>query len=79
VADDEVLGRVDTDGHALSAPVDESGTSLAVVPTVVPWLGWATDPADAPWDVEVGGETMTVTAVAGGSVVDDFDRTAASG
>ncbi|OII60599.1 hypothetical protein BJP40_09570 [Streptomyces sp. CC53] len=79
MADDEVLGRVDTDGHALSAPVDETGTSLAVVPTGAPWLGWTVDPAEAPWDVAVGGETLTVSAVAGDTAVDAFDRTVASG
>ncbi len=49
------------------------------MPTAAPWRGWTTDPTDAPWDVTVGGETMTVTAADGGPVVDDFDRTAASG
>ncbi|MCK1813250.1 hypothetical protein MTQ13_03005 [Streptomyces sp. XM4011] len=53
--------HVDTDGSELAAPVGADDTELSVVATV--GEPWSTDPSDAPWDITVGGERMTVTAV----------------
>ncbi|MFE1361308.1 hypothetical protein [Streptomyces harbinensis] len=53
--------HVDTDGSELAAPASEDDTELSVVATV--GEPWSTDPADVPWDITVGGERMTVTAV----------------
>ncbi|MFI9465761.1 hypothetical protein [Streptomyces xiamenensis] len=53
--------HVDTDGSELAAPIGEDDTELSVVATV--GEPWSTDPADTPWDIAVGGERMTVTAV----------------
>lgn len=53
--------HVDTDGSVLAAPASEDDTELSVVATV--GEPWSTDPSDVPWDITVGGERMTVTAV----------------
>ncbi|WUI02112.1 hypothetical protein OHR68_09980 [Spirillospora sp. NBC_00431] len=76
VLDDPVLGRADTDGSVLQAAVDADDTALLVVSTDGAY--WTTDPAEPPIDLTVGGEVVTVTAVADG-VVDGFDRTASNG
>ncbi|MFD6413994.1 hypothetical protein [Nocardia asteroides] len=53
--------HVDTDGSELAAAASADDTELSVVATVGP--SWTTDPTDLPWDITVGGECMTVTAV----------------
>ncbi|MEU3945467.1 hypothetical protein [Streptomyces sp. NPDC029526] len=73
VVEDPVLGRVDTDGSELAAPVDEAATTLSVAVTAGPaWVASSTYPADFPFDVLVGGEVMTVTAVTGGTSPQSF-------
>jgi hypothetical protein len=59
-----------TDGSTLAADVDADDTTLTVATTAGPT--WTTDPADAPWDVVVGGEQMTVTAVTGDDSPQEF-------
>ncbi|MFF4118958.1 carbohydrate binding domain-containing protein [Streptomyces sp. NPDC001714] len=66
-AGDVVLGKADTDGSALAAAVGTADTVLSVA--VNAGLLWTPDPAEAPWDIRVGGEIMTVTAV--GQVLND--------
>jgi len=61
--EDAVYGRVDTDGSELAAPITEADTSISVAVTDGP--AWVTDPAELPFDIEVGGEVMTVTAILG--------------
>ncbi|MGH3097908.1 MAG: alkaline phosphatase D family protein [Streptosporangiales bacterium] len=63
VAGDPVLGRADTDGSQLAAAVDETATSLSV--EVTDGSLWTTDSGDMPFDVECGGETVTVTGITG--------------
>lgn len=53
--------RLDTAGSALAAAVDSTATSLSVATTTGPV--WTTDSAEMPFDVRVGGEVMTVTAI----------------
>jgi len=66
ILDDEVLGRVDTDGSQLAAGVDEDDTTLSVTVTEGPeWALSATYPDEFPFDITVGGEVMTVTAISG--------------
>ncbi|MGH8869004.1 MAG: alkaline phosphatase D family protein [Actinomycetes bacterium] len=63
VLDDRVLGRVDTDGSSLGADIDVDDTSLSVAVDAGPL--WTTDPDEAGFDITVGVEDMTVTAVTG--------------
>lgn len=75
VLDDEVLGRLDTDGSELAVAATSSDTSLTVAVTAGPL--WATDPAEYPLDLRVSGEVVTATACAS-AVSDAFTRTTAS-
>ncbi|MDG9705539.1 hypothetical protein [Streptomyces sp. DH37] len=61
VLDDEVLGRLDTDGSELADPADPGATTLYVRPTG-DWPDWVTEPSEFPFDVRVGGEVVTATA-----------------
>ncbi|MFJ7070190.1 hypothetical protein [Streptomyces sp. NPDC101115] len=66
VVDDDELGRVDTDGCTLGAGVDADDTSLTLVSNPGPrWVDSATYPSDFPFNILVGGEEMTVTAITG--------------
>jgi hypothetical protein len=81
VLDDDVLGRLDTDGATLGAAATSTATSLTVHTTqtadgMVPI--WTEDPADYPVDLRVGGEVVTATACAP-LVADTFTRTVAAG
>ncbi|MFG2002292.1 hypothetical protein ACGFNU_24380 [Spirillospora sp. NPDC048911] len=76
VLDDPLLGRLDTGGSHLAATVDTDDTTLLVSTTAGGY--WSADPADVPFDIQIGGEKCTVTGVADG-VVDGFARTVASG
>jgi len=63
--------RYDTGGSTLAAAIDSSATSLSVATTVGPvWTS-----ADGSFDIVIGGERMTVTAVAGGSSPQTFTVT----
>ncbi len=73
VADDDVLGRVDTDGSQLASPIDADDTTLSVTVTDGPL--WTTNPAEMPIDIRVGGEVMTVTAISGTSTPQTFTVT----
>ncbi|MVO84199.1 hypothetical protein GPA10_05280 [Streptomyces sp. p1417] len=70
--------RLDTPGSELTAAVSSSATALTVAPSAGESTLWTTDPAEAPWDIRVGGEVMTVTEVQF-VVQDGFDRTQTSG
>ena len=59
VLDDPVRGRCDTSGSFLSAAAAATAATLAVASSGIPWT---TDPADFPFDLEVGGERVTATA-----------------
>ncbi|MFE5895828.1 hypothetical protein ACFQ67_00105 [Streptomyces sp. NPDC056488] len=79
VLDDQVLGRVDTDGTTLGAAVTASDTSLLLVSGPgAPWITNESHPADFPVDLQVGGEVVRATAIRG-VVADAFGRTVASG
>ena len=70
VVDDDELGRADTDGSYLSSGVTATVTSLPV--TTYDGPRWVTDPAQMPFDINVGGERMTVTAVSGTGLSQTF-------
>lgn len=69
----EFVLRVDTDGSTLSAGVSAGATSLSVATPSGPL--WTTTADDAPFDIEVGGIRVTVTAVTGGSSPQTFTVT----
>ncbi|MEU6756979.1 hypothetical protein [Streptomyces sp. NPDC046685] len=72
VLDDAVLGRLDTAGSTLVSGVTSTATSLSVATPVGPL--WATS-GQTPFDIRVGGEVMTVTAVSGASSPQTFTVT----
>lgn len=65
VFDDTVRGRADTSGCELATDVDSTDTALSVTTTDGPL--WTVDADDWPFDVAIGGELVTVTAVSGTS------------
>lgn len=76
--DDTVLGRADTDGSTLVAAVSSSATALTVQTTNMDSPRWTTDGAEVPFDVRLGGEVCTVTAV-NHAVRDAFGRSVSNG
>lgn len=58
--------RLDIDS-VLSTAVSSGATSLTVEPAPGEVLLWSTAAGDVPFDIRVGGEVMTVTAVSGAS------------
>ncbi len=75
-ADDTVYGRTDTAGSELLTAVGSGDTSLTVMTTSGPW--WTTSSAEFPFDVRMGGERMTVTAISP-SRYDTFTRSVSNG
>lgn len=73
IVEDDTLGFVDTDGSALAAAATSTATTLTVNVTDGQLWWW-----EAAFDIEVGGEVMTVTAVTG-AVDDDFNRLVTNG
>ncbi|MGC5343641.1 hypothetical protein [Streptomyces sp. DT171] len=68
VVGDQVRGRVDTSGSQLALPVTEADTTLSVAVTAGrPWITSAAAPAEFPFDAQMGGEVVTVTAITGTS------------
>lgn len=62
--------RYDTAGSALNASCTSGATSIAVKTTLGPI--WTTAAGDMPFDIMVGGERMTVTAISGSSSPQTF-------
>lgn len=76
VVGDAVLGRADTDGSQLNSGMTSTATSMSVATTSGPlWITTASNPGDFPFDVLVGGERMTVTAITGASSPQTFTVT----
>lgn len=71
------LGRAADGTSSLAAAVTSSATSLSVAsPSATDlWTTTATYPTDFPFDVEVGGERMTVTAIVGATSPQTFTVT----
>lgn len=65
VIGDSVLGHADTSGSELAAGVNSAALALSVNTTSGP--RWTTSVGDFPFDIQVGGEVMTVTAISGTS------------
>jgi hypothetical protein len=76
VLDDAVLGRLDTDGSQLHSGVNAAATTLTVDITAGPlWVTTASNPAEFPFDIKVGGEVMTVTGITGSTSPQTFTVT----
>ncbi len=64
--DDEILGRADTDGSTINEDLTTTETDVGVATTTGPvWVDSAAYASEFPFDVIVGGEVMTVTAITG--------------
>ncbi|MFI6860192.1 hypothetical protein ACIBKZ_09800 [Streptomyces sp. NPDC050421] len=67
--------RADTSGSELAAPVLPTATTLPVVTTVGrQWVTTDVYAGEFPFDVQLGGEQVTVTAITGTSAYDRFTR-----
>src|SRR5487761_1481738 len=75
IFDDPVYGRADTDGSALASAVSATATALSVATPDAADPLWTTAAADFPFDINAGGERMTVTAVTGGASPQSFTVT----
>ncbi|GAA2456905.1 hypothetical protein [Streptomyces macrosporus] len=76
IVGDAVLGRVDTSGSVLASAATATATVLEVRATA--GHPWTTDPADHPLDLEVGGETVTVSSTTH-AAQDTYTRTVTTG
>lgn len=66
--DGGTVPRVDTGGSVLASAVDEDDTALPVTTTGIwRWITTADFPDEFPFDVQLGGEVVTVTAIAAGT------------
>jgi hypothetical protein len=72
---DAVYGRADTDGASLAAAVSATATTLSVATTGPSGILWTTAAADFPFDVNIGGEQITVTNITGSSSPQTFTVT----
>ena len=72
----EFVQRVEGDGSTLAAAAAAGATSLSVATPSGPL--WTTVADDAPFDIEVGGIRVTVTAVAGAASPQTFTVTGAT-
>ncbi|WP_062441243.1 hypothetical protein [Herbidospora daliensis] len=66
-------GRYGTAGSQLNSSATSSATSLSVATTSGP--RWTTDAGEMPFDIVIGGERMTVTAISGTSSPQTFTVT----
>jgi hypothetical protein len=75
---DDDDARIDTDGSELLDAVTSSATELTVVPSAGEITLWTLDSDDWPFDIRMGGEVLTVTAVADW-LSDAFGRSVSNG
>lgn len=74
---DDGLSRYASPGSTITAPVDVDDTALTVASTGARWVTAGDDAASLPFQAVVGGELMTVTAVAGTTSPQTFTVTRA--
>ena len=66
VVEDDELGRADTEGSELASGVDADDTSWSVSTTSGPvWINSTDHASMFPFDIRIGGERVTVTAISG--------------
>lgn len=72
--DDAVLGHLDTDGSTLAQPVSATATSLQVTTTGFATGSplWTTSAGDFPFDINIGGERITVQNITGAGATQTF-------
>lgn len=79
LADDAVFGRCDSEGATLSASLTTTATSVSVATDTAGghalWITTAANPTEFPFDVLIGGERMTVTAITGATSPQTFTVT----
>src|SRR5262249_39669153 len=75
ILDDDVYGAADTDGSTLHADITSTATSMQVDTTDSDSPLWTTSAGDFPFDVNVGGERITVTNITGSSSPQAFTIT----
>ena len=63
IFDDPVYGRADTDGSTLTSPITSGATSFQVSTTTANTPVWTTAAGDFPFDINIGGERMTVSNI----------------
>ncbi|MFI7234433.1 hypothetical protein [Streptomyces cyaneofuscatus] len=69
-------GWADTSGSQLASGVTTTATTLSVATTAgLPWVTSAAWPSEFPFDVQLGGEVVTVTAITGASSPQSFTVT----
>lgn len=78
--DDALLGRLDTDGTSLVGALNPTATTFTAAVATTTSAAWTTAAADFPFDILMGTEQMTVTAVAPVALgVDGTFETSATG
>lgn len=70
---DSPASRADTSGSELTSGISSSATSISV--SITDGSIWTTDAGEMPFDIRVGGEVMTVTAISGASSPQTFTVT----
>lgn len=73
VVSNDDLDRLDTGGSELTAAITATATTFQVTTTgQAPWVDTAGYPDEFPFDIEVDGEVMTVTGIAGAASPQTF-------
>lgn len=75
VLDSATLGKLDTDGSTLAEDLTTTETAVDVATTNASSPLWTTAGGEFPFDIRVGGERMTVTAISGASSPQTFTVT----
>ncbi len=77
VLDSATFGRLDSEGATLAEDLTttETGVDVATATDHALWITTATHPSEFPFDVIVGGELMTVTAIVGATTPQTFTVT----
>jgi hypothetical protein len=63
ILDDDVLGRLDTDGSTTVGALTSTQTTITVLTTDPASPMWTVEDTHFPFDIRVGGEVMTVTDI----------------
>jgi hypothetical protein len=75
ILEDTVLGHADTDGSTLAFPAGSADTSIQVTTTGFTTGSplWTTSAGDFPFDINVGGERITVQNITGAGATQTFN------
>ena len=78
VFDDATYGRADTDGSTLTSAITSSATSFQVTTTDTTKPVWTQNASDFPFDINIGGERMTVSNITSATSPQTFTISARS-